>query len=284
MNNYLHRTLLISLILCATLFSSGLQAQIQITTKTLNSLRPAKADVKAIESGIENVQQQVANKGNAGQISGDITYLEEKVAKVRRDFKRFKKLPEWDASLAELKKQQAVLAGDQAAASKAKKDKNNAIYQLAYSLRNTGLESDIEKYRSNPEMKNAHEVVAGFSNLAQKLEKFRESYPNETEHKDVKRALAAESYVKGEFVSSYIGGLKEERVESDKLIASVRVEAPMRAERIVTKRISQGVKAVAAFPDQSYFSKMLETDRKLAKELKNYQENGDFEAYLLDQV
>lgn len=260
------------------------QAQVQMTVKSFNSLRPAKADVTEIEEGVEAVQEKIAQKGSSSEIGKNINWLQAKVDNIKKDFPKYKKIAPWETQIDKFREENSKLKAVEDANYKAKKKKEDAIHQVSESMRRSGIERDITSYRSNPVVGKGNEIAEGYSFLAQAMEKFRADYPNETESEVIKRAIDVESYVKGDFMSSYLEKSKEKRASDDGIIAEHRASSPDRAINILKKRTALGNKLTAAFPDQTFFAENQANDKKLLAEIESYKNDGGFEQFKKDAI
>lgn len=283
-------TLVIALLWGA--FSFNLIGQVQMQVKTFNSFKPAKEKVQAIEQGLADVQQQIGDQQSSQNISKDISLLERMVGDIRKDFKRYKKLPGWDEQIAGFKVENAKIkeaeekkATEERLAAEAEKKHKKAISEVNRILQRTNIEGDIKYFKSNPNFDRAKELLDDWPSISEKLSVYQSSYPGENDFPAIQKALDIESYIKGDFKSEALRIFKNKVSKDDPTIDRIWEEYPGNAIKMLADRLSFAKKISDQFSEEkARLAPQIEKDDIRYKSLFDYRDGGGHDAWKLDQV
>lgn len=281
------KTIHLNTLIAILLFFAGTApgwSQVNVEFKSFNSFKPSKEKVQAIEAGLEDVRGQIAEEGSSKQIASDIQLIEGMVGDIRKDFKRYKKLPGWDEQLTQFKAENAKLAAAEKERADAARARKNALYQVKRANDDSHLRTRISSFNANPSFERATKVWDGWPKVEEKLQAFQAAYPGEESDEPVKEALEWKAFLEGEFKDEALKLYNATCVEQDPIIEDVWQSKPQNAINMLAKRIRFGSQLEKQLPDNQTLAAQMEKDNKRYKELFVYKDEGGFETWKLDQV
>lgn len=287
----IHRGTLGFLILIMGCFNAWGQVNVQM--KSFNSFKPAKAKVQAIEQGLTEVSQMLDEERPVKDFGAQIVQLEGMVDEVRKEFKRYKRLPEWDEKLVQLNARTDVLFAKEQALKQAKRkaneakaqaarDKNMATMEVRDVMWKTKIEDQVGYFKRKPSFRYANEVVKAWATVGKKLEAFRTLNPGEKI--EVKNILEIEAYLKDGFQTASLELLKNQAPKDDATIEEMWEEKPDNAIKRLAPRISFQKAMVEQFPQETQFASGLTSSEQQYKELITYRDGGGWAAWKMDQI
>ena len=221
--------------------STQLFGQITVTTKTFNSFKPSKEKVTAIEDGLADVEQQITSKSSSQQIDSDIGLLERMVADIRKDFKRYKKLPGWDEQLASFREQNEVLrqeeekaAAERRAAAEAERKQKEAARKLKYRVEDSRITSDMNLFKKQPRFKYAQSAWKQWASIEEALNTYTAAYPDDKENPHVVSALETQTRLMGEFRTQVLDFFRPQTTKDQATVAEVWQSKPQNAINILS--------------------------------------------------